>query len=104
MISLSRQIIFAVVAGGVAGVLSESGFGGIALSIFISLLVCGLLVLCSEFFKLRSEIIEFSQNTVNNMNSMGKGITETFTSQEQAHHKDIQDLYNVLAKLMNKEN
>jgi ABC-type transport system involved in cytochrome bd biosynthesis fused ATPase/permease subunit len=115
---LMLQGIFAVAAGAVSGILFATGFGAIALSIFIALLICGLLVLSSEYFNLkhksekdREELEEELSNLNESVMGLAEimqqkliGISEGFgqdlESVQESHHEDIQDVYRVISTIM----
>ena len=94
------QLALAVVSGGTAGILFATGFGAIALSIFISILVCGIGILAKELWSVKNDMMVFMEMTRQTFNSMSESFTEELVSQEEGHHEDIQGVYVALSNIM----
>lgn len=100
---VASPLAASIVSGGIAGVLFASGFGAIVLSIFISLLICGLLILAREYWTLRQEMLVFMEMTRQTFNSMSESFAEELVTQQEGHHEDIQGVYIALSNIMSGE-
>ena len=99
----ASQMLIGIIAGAISGILFASGFGAIVLSIFISLLVCGLLMLAREYYQLRNELIALAEMTRQSFNNLTEGFSEELETQQEGHHEDIQGIYRVLSNILGEE-
>lgn len=88
-----------IISGGIAGVLFATGFGAIVLSIFISVLICGILLLAREISVLREDLNTLAISTKGAFESINNGVPAAFEKQQDQHHNDIQGIYQVISNI-----
>lgn len=98
--SFASHMLVAIVCGCVSGILFASGFGAIALSVFISILVCTILMLGKMYMDLRNDLINLSELTRQTFASLSSDFANEIMAQQEVHHDDIQGVYVALTNLL----